>query len=93
MPENASVIASLMVHFGEADTSLCGPAGRYGHHLESILDIVGLQPGLEVAASMGIMVLEKGAFFFCDPYVNINPTTSELVENQKTGHFHPTKIL
>ena len=77
---NASVIASLMVHFGEADTSLCGPAGRYGHHLESILDIVGLQPGLEVAASMGIMVLEKGAFFFCDPYVNINPTSSQIAD-------------
>jgi malate dehydrogenase (oxaloacetate-decarboxylating)(NADP+) len=40
---NASVIASLMVHFGEADTALCGPVGRYGHHLETILDIIGLQ--------------------------------------------------
>lgn len=77
---NSSVIASLMVHFGEADSALCGPIGRYGHHLESILDIVGLQPGLEVAASMSIMVLEKGAFFFCDPYVNLNPTACQLAE-------------
>jgi len=77
---NVSVIASLMVHFGEADTALCGPTGRYGHHLESILDVVGLQPGLEVAASMGIMVLDRGSFFFCDPYVNLDPTTCQLAE-------------
>ncbi|MDK3159510.1 NADP-dependent malic enzyme [Kamptonema cortianum] len=77
---NSSVIASLMVRFGEADTALCGPAGRYGQHLCSILDIVGLKPGLEVAASMGIMVLDKGSFFFCDPYVNINPTACQIAE-------------
>lgn len=77
---NFSVIASLMVHFGEADVALCGPVGRYGQNLESILDIVGLQPGLEVAASMGIMVLDKGAFFFCDPYVNLEPSACQLAE-------------
>ncbi|MBS0271518.1 MAG: NADP-dependent malic enzyme [Proteobacteria bacterium] len=77
---NFSVIASLMVHFGEADTALCGPVGRYGHHLETILDIVGLRTGLEVAAAMSIMVLEKGSFFFCDPYVNLNPTAFQLAE-------------
>lgn len=77
---NTSVIASLMVHFGEADTALCGPDGRYGHHLESILDIVGLKSGLEVAASMSVMILEKGSFFFCDPYVNRDPSASQLAE-------------
>jgi len=77
---NASVIASLMVHFGEADSALCGPVGRYNHHLEHVLDIVGLQPGLEVAAAMSIMVLETGSFFFCDPYVNLDPTTCQLAE-------------
>lgn len=77
---NTSVIASLMVHFGEADAALCGPDGRYGHHLESILDVVGLRPDLEVAASMSVMVLEKGSFFFCDPYVNQDPTAPQLAE-------------
>lgn len=77
---NTSVIASLIVHFGEADTALCGPDGRYGYHLETILDIVGLKSGLEVAASMSIMVLEKGSFFFCDPYVNRDPTACQLAE-------------
>ncbi|MBP9692133.1 MAG: NADP-dependent malic enzyme [Alphaproteobacteria bacterium] len=77
---NSTVIASLMVHFQDADAALCGPVGRYGNHLESILDIVGLRSGLEVAASMGIMVIDKGAFFFCDPYVNLDPTASQLAE-------------
>jgi malate dehydrogenase (oxaloacetate-decarboxylating)(NADP+) len=77
---NFSVIASLLVHFGEADAALCGPNGRYGHHLESILDIVGLKPDLEVAAAMSVMILEKGSFFFCDPYVNQDPTSSQLAQ-------------
>jgi malate dehydrogenase (oxaloacetate-decarboxylating)(NADP+) len=77
---NSSVIASLMVHFGEADAALCGPIGRYGNHLESVLDVVGLKPGLEVAGAMGIMILEKGAFFFCDPYVNVCPTACQLAK-------------
>ncbi|MBI2707673.1 MAG: NADP-dependent malic enzyme, partial [Proteobacteria bacterium] len=77
---NFSVIASLMVHFAEADAALCGPVGRYSHHLDSVLDIVGLKPGLEVAASLGIMVLEKGSFFFCDPYVNVYPTACQLAQ-------------
>lgn len=89
---NSSVIASLMVHFGQADAALCGPVGRYGHHLDSILNIVGLRPGLEVAASMSIMVLERGSFFFCDPYVNLNPTAFQLAEMavmaaEKVRHF------
>jgi malate dehydrogenase (oxaloacetate-decarboxylating)(NADP+) len=75
-----SAIASLMVHFGEADAALCGPVGRYAHHLESIVDIIGLQPDAEVAAAMGIMVLEKGAFFFCDPYVNHDPTAHQIAQ-------------
>lgn len=77
---NSSVIASLLVHFGDADTAICGPVGKYAQHLESVLNVVGLQPGLEVAASMSVMVLEKGAFFFCDPYVNLNPTATQLAE-------------
>ena len=75
---NTSAIASLMVHFGEADAALCGPDGRYRQHLEAILDIVGLKPELEVAAAMSVMILEKGSFFFCDPYVNHNPTAPQL---------------
>jgi malate dehydrogenase (oxaloacetate-decarboxylating)(NADP+) len=77
---NFSVIASLMVHFGEADAGLCGPVGRYGYHLNTILDVVGLQKDIEVAAAMSIMVLEKGAFFFCDPYVNFDPTSEHIAE-------------
>lgn len=77
---NFSAIASLMVHFGEADAALCGPVGRYAHHLESIVDIIGLKPDAEVAAAMGIMVLEKGAFFFCDPYVNHDPTAHQIAQ-------------
>ncbi len=77
---NSSVIASLMVHFNEADCALCGPTGGYRTTLDSVLEVVGLKSGLEVASAMSIMVLEKGTFFFCDPYVNIDPSPSQLAE-------------
>ncbi|MEB3701972.1 NADP-dependent malic enzyme [Candidatus Bealeia paramacronuclearis] len=77
---NTSVIANLMVHFGEADAALIGPVGRYERHLQSIQDIIGLLPGVEMPAALSVMALEKGVFFICDPYVNADPTPSQLAE-------------
>tara|TARA_A100000171_G_C2138341_1_gene152355 strand:- start:5316 stop:6452 length:1137 start_codon:yes stop_codon:yes gene_type:complete len=75
---NTTVIAALMVHRGDADAMLCGPVGRYHHHLESIRAIIGLREGVCVPASLSVLVLDKGVFFLTDGYVNKNPTSEEI---------------
>ncbi len=77
---NNSVIAALMVTLGDADCMLCGAVGRYRHHLETIQDIIALKEGVTSAASVSIMSMNKGIFFFADGYVNLDPNAMELAE-------------
>jgi malate dehydrogenase (oxaloacetate-decarboxylating)(NADP+) len=77
---NTSVIAALMVTLGDADCMLCGAVGRYRHHLESIQDIIGLREGVTTAASVSVMAMNKGIYFFADGYVNKDPTAQQVAE-------------
>lgn len=77
---NATVIAAMMVQRGEADGMIAGPVERFDHHVNSVLPILGLKPGVRVAAAMSALVLNEGPFFFCDPFLNKDPTASEIAE-------------
>jgi malate dehydrogenase (oxaloacetate-decarboxylating)(NADP+) len=77
---NTSVIAALMVRRKEADAMLAGPIGQFQHHLESIQPILGMQEGVTIPSSLSVLVTNMGTFFFCDPYVNMNPTAAEIAE-------------
>jgi malate dehydrogenase (oxaloacetate-decarboxylating)(NADP+) len=75
-----SVIAALMVHKGDADALICGTIGRYDRHFNYVTSILGHAPGMETYASMTVMILTKGTFFLCDPFVNADPTPEELCD-------------
>lgn len=80
MHTDTTVIAAMMVHLGDADCMLCGPVGPYHHHLKIIKGVIGLKAGVTSPASLNLMILNKGLFFFADGYVNQNPNAQELVE-------------
>lgn len=75
---NTSVIAALMVYRKEADAMLAGPIGCFGEHFHNILGVLGVKENQHGVAALNVLVTQKGPFFFCDPYVNINPTAEEL---------------
>jgi malate dehydrogenase (oxaloacetate-decarboxylating)(NADP+) len=77
---NTTVIANLMIYLGEADAAISGLVGRYPDHLKDVVDVHGLLPGLTVPGAMSVMVTDRGTFFFCDPYVNQDPTAEQLAE-------------
>jgi malate dehydrogenase (oxaloacetate-decarboxylating)(NADP+) len=77
---NTTVIAALMVYLGDADCMLCGAVGRYRYHLQAIKDVIGLAPKVTAPASLSLMTMNHGQYFFADGYVNRNPSTQELVE-------------
>src|SRR5690606_33340106 len=52
----------------------------YRRHLESIKNVIGLEPGVNVPAGLSVLVLDKGVFFFCDAHVNYDPTAAQLAE-------------
>jgi malate dehydrogenase (oxaloacetate-decarboxylating)(NADP+) len=75
-----SVIAALMVKRGEADAMLAGLTGRYPKVLEHVSEIIGKQQGVTKHATMSGISTEYGNFFFCDTYVNPNPTAQEIAD-------------
>ncbi len=77
---NTTVIGALMVQRGEADAMLCGAQSRYTDHLEHVFDIIGLRENVERSAAMSMLIMEKGTFFICDPYVNPGPTAEQIAQ-------------
>jgi malate dehydrogenase (oxaloacetate-decarboxylating)(NADP+) len=75
-----TVIAALMVHKGDADALICGTIGRYDRHFNYLTGILGHAPGTETYAAMTVMILSKGTFFLCDPFVNADPTPEQLCD-------------
>ncbi len=77
---NTTVIGALMVYKNQADAMICGSTGQYRDHMEDIIDIIGLMPGVETPAALSTLLLSKGTYFFCDTHVNPNPSISQISE-------------
>ncbi len=77
----SSVIAALMVKRGEADAMLAGLTGRFPKVLQHIQEVLGCQEGVHSAATLSGISTEYGNFFFCDTYVNPNPTAEEIADS------------
>ncbi|RMF15958.1 MAG: NADP-dependent malic enzyme [Alphaproteobacteria bacterium] len=77
---NNTVIAALALRRGEADAMVCGPVGRYHTHLNPILDVVGLANGVRTAAALSVLLLRRGTFFICDPFISPDPSAEEVAE-------------
>ena len=77
---NTSVIAALMVFRDDADAMLAGPVGRFKRHLKHIMPILSINHGDNIAAALNVLVTSKGMFFFCDTYVNQNPSVEQLTQ-------------
>ncbi len=75
-----SVIAALMVKRGEADAMLAGLSGRFPKVLNHVSEIIGKQEGVTKHATMSGISTEYGNFFFCDTYVNPNPSAQEIAD-------------
>lgn len=78
---NTSAIGSVMLQKGEVDGLICGTVGDYKWHLNGIVDIVGLQDGVETAAALRLLILpNQGNYFVCDTHVNTDPSVPQLSE-------------
>ena len=77
---NTSIIGALMVRKGEADSLICGTVGQYAHHTKSVIDVIGLKPGVETPAAMNGLLLDGGTYFFCDTQINPDPSIAQISE-------------
>ncbi len=71
---------SMMLDQDQADCLISGLSNDYPKTISPALQIIGREEGVERVAGMYIMITSKGAFFFSDTTVNLNPTADELVD-------------
>ena len=69
-----------MVHKGDADAVICGTEGHFKKHMTDVVNILGLKPGVETAAAMNALMLDRGTYFFTDTQVNPDPSISQISE-------------
>lgn len=77
---NTTIIGAMTVHLGDADTMICGTIGRYGVHLDHILQILGLAPEQNIAAALSALIVDQGIIFMCDTNVNSELSSDEIAE-------------
>ena len=75
-----TLIATLMVHLGDADAMLCGLVGKFDNHLQHVRDILGLEPGMHALATVNALMLERHTLFIADTYINDEPSAELLAE-------------
>ncbi len=73
-----TLLASLLVKLGQADGLICGMVGRYDHHLQHIVDIIGKKQGNGIIATLNALMLEKHNLFIADTFINEDPSAEEL---------------
>jgi malate dehydrogenase (oxaloacetate-decarboxylating)(NADP+) len=78
MRSRQTAFAAMMVRRGDADAVICGSHGRYANHLEHVMDVIGLEDGVDNPAALSVLILQKGTYFICDTYVNENPNAEQL---------------
>ncbi len=75
-----TLIAALMVERGEADAMITGIVGRYHKKLGYLRSIFDFQPGIAGTAAMTGVINDKGAWFFVDTHVQLDPSAEQIAE-------------
>ncbi|SFW45955.1 NADP-dependent malic enzyme [Cellulophaga fucicola] len=71
---------SMMVETGDADGMISGYSRAYPTVVKPVFEVIGRATNVQKAATVNIMVTDKGPLFVADTSININPTAEELAE-------------
>ncbi|KZV43543.1 malic enzyme [Dorcoceras hygrometricum] len=80
MRSRTTLIAAMMVKRGEADAMICGLVGRYHKKLGYLRSVFGLDPGVQCTSAMTGVINDKGAWFFLDTHVQLDPSAEQIAE-------------
>ena len=73
-------LGPMMVRMGDADGLVGGLINDFSDTIRPALQIIGLEPGVQRAAGLYMMVLQNEVLFFADPVINLQPTAEEVAE-------------
>ncbi len=79
MRTNNTAIAACMVAKGDADALICGTEGRFDHHLQQIIEVIGTDRPNENISSLAALITPRGPLFITDAYIGVDPTVEQIV--------------
>jgi len=71
---------AMLVDTGIADAMITGLTRSYRSSIKPVLQIIGLEKDVKVAAGMYILNTKRGPLFLADTTVNVNPTADQIAE-------------
>jgi malate dehydrogenase (oxaloacetate-decarboxylating)(NADP+) len=77
---HADYFGAMMVQCGDAELLVTGLSAHYVDSLRTILEVVGVEPGVRRVASYYIALLPRETYFLADCAVNIDPDADALAE-------------
>ncbi len=77
---NTTVIGALALRRDDADAMICGIEGRYARHLRDVDQVVGKRDGVRDFSALSLLISQRGATFFTDTYVSMDPPAVEIAE-------------
>ncbi len=77
---NATAIAAVAVHRGDADSMICGTFGQFLWHMNYVRQVLA-RGGLHPRGALSLMILEDGPLFVADTQVNPIPTPEQIAES------------
>jgi malate dehydrogenase (oxaloacetate-decarboxylating)(NADP+) len=80
MRTNSTIIAACLVAKNDADAMICGTVGRFDHHLQHIIEIIGPKSEEEKISSMSVLIMPQGPLFIADAHIEIDPTVEQIVD-------------
>ena len=80
MLTNSIAIGSALLELGYADAMVGGIVGTFAANLAIVKEVIGVQEGVKVPATVNGLVMQSGNLFIADTYVNQDPSAEELAE-------------
>ncbi|RZA18945.1 MAG: NADP-dependent malic enzyme [Lysobacteraceae bacterium] len=80
MRSRPTLISALMVERGEADAMITGIVGRFHKKLGYLRSVFDFEPGVQGTAAMTGVINDKGAWFFVDTHVQLDPSAEQIAE-------------
>ena len=80
MRRRNTLIGAMMIHKGEADCMVCGPAGTHSSHLRYVDQVIGRRSGVSHYAAMNVLMLPARTVFICDTQVTQDPDAEHIAE-------------
>jgi malate dehydrogenase (oxaloacetate-decarboxylating)(NADP+) len=79
MRTNSTVIAASLLAKDDADAMICGTVGRFDHHLQHIIEIIGPGSADRKISSMSVLILSQGPLFIADAHIEVDPDAEQIV--------------